>query len=59
MGRPTKDDFILRMLSKIQKKKWENYVVNRIVHKLDDPEIEFICQQYVARSDGKYALVDL
>ncbi|MCB1331820.1 MAG: hypothetical protein KDK28_21160 [Maritimibacter sp.] len=47
------------MLSKIQHKKWENYVVNRIIHRLDDPEIEFVCQQYVARSTDKHALVDL
>lgn len=54
----SKDQYIVGMLSKIRHKKWENYVVNRIVHRLDDPEIEFVCQQYVARKKG-YALVDL
>lgn len=59
MARPTKDDYILRMLSKITHKKWENYVINRIVHRLDDPDIEFICQQYASRPNGKFALIDL
>lgn len=59
MARLTKDEFILRMLSKITRKKWENYTIHRIIHRLDDPDIEFACQQYVSRPDGGYGLIDL
>lgn len=59
MTRPVKDEFILRMLSKITHKKWESYTINRIIHRLDDPDVEFICQQYTSRPNGKFALIDL
>ena len=55
----TKDDYILRSLAKVSNKKWEFYVISRIIHKLDDPEIEFVTQQLVRREDGKRALTDL
>lgn len=49
------------MLSKISHKKFELYVISRIIHKLDDPEIEYVFQQYATRDDqsGEYALIDL
>ncbi len=53
-----KTDYILRSLSKISKKRWEHYVINRIFHRLDDPEIEFICQQCIRKEDGKIYLAD-
>ncbi|WP_457649742.1 AbaSI family restriction endonuclease [Profundibacter sp.] len=53
-----KDEYILRSLSKIKHKRWELYIVSRIVHCLDDPEIEFVCQQLVRREDG-IALTDM
>lgn len=57
----SKTDYILRSLSKINKKRWEHYVINRIFHKLDDLEIEFICQQCIRKADSsdKIYLADL
>jgi len=46
----TKDEYILRNFSKIQHKKWELYVITRIIHLLNDPELEFVCQQLVKNS---------
>lgn len=53
-----KTDFILRSLSRISKKRWEHYVINRIYHRLDDPEIEFVCQQCIRRKDRGFYLAD-
>lgn len=53
------DEYILRCLSKIRHKKWEYFVVSRIIHKLDDFDIEFVTQQLVRRPDGSRALTDL
>ncbi|WP_413475970.1 AbaSI family restriction endonuclease [Hafnia paralvei] len=39
----SKDDYILRALSKISHKRWEHYIINRIFHRLNDPELEFLC----------------
>lgn len=55
----TQTDYILRSLQKIRNKKWEFFIVSRIIHALDDDEIEFVTQQYVRREDGAYALTDL
>ena len=55
----SKDEYILRTFSKIQHKKWELYVVTRIIHLLDDPELEFVCQQLIKTSDHKRYLADL
>ena len=52
-------DYVLRSLSKISKKRWEHYVINRIYHRLDDPEIEFVCQQCIRKDDSKIYLADL
>jgi len=47
-------------LQKIAHKKFEVWAISRIVHGLDDPEIEWATQQVVpAREDGKLALLDL
>ena len=43
----TKAEYITNSLSKINHKKWELYVISRIIHKLDDLDIEFICQQHI------------
>lgn len=53
-----KTEYILRSLSKIRHKKWELYIVSRIWHGINDPEIEFVCQQLV-RVEGKTRLLDL
>lgn len=54
-----KTDYILRSLTKISNKRWEHYVVTRIYHLLDDPDIEFVCQQCIRKDDGKIYLADL
>lgn len=54
-----KDDYILRMLSKTRYKKWESYVIHRVVHRLGDPEIEFKCQQCVRAGKESRFLLDL
>ena len=55
----SKDEYILRTFSKIQHKKWELYVITRIIHLLNDPEIEFVCQQLIKTPDNKRYLADL
>ena len=52
-------EYITRSLNKIRHKKYESYVINRIVHQLNDFTLKFITQQYVKRSDNKIALTDL
>ena len=53
------DDYTLNIFSKIKHKKWELYVITRIIHSLNDPEIEFVCQQHVKTPDNKRFLMDL
>lgn len=55
----SKDEYILRNFSKIKHKKWELFVITRIIHSLDDPDIEFVCQQLVKTQNGKRYLTDL
>lgn len=55
----TKTEYILRSLKKITHKKWEFFVISRILHGLSDDEIEFITQQLVKLSNGGTALTDL
>ena len=56
----TKDEYLLRNFSKITHKKWELFVITRVLHLLNDPEIEYICQQYVnPPNSSKYYLTDL
>jgi len=55
----TKDEYILKSLSKIKHKKWELFVITRILHKLDDPNIEFVCQQYINIPGNSHHLCDL
>lgn len=56
----TKDQYLLRNFSKITHKKWELYVVTRVIHLLNDENIEYVCQQYINPPDNsKYYLADL
>ena len=56
----SKDEYLLRNFSKITHKKWELFVITRILHLLNDPDIEYVCQQYVNPSNSdKYYLTDL
>lgn len=50
----SRDTYIRKSLAKLTHKSWEHYVVNRLVHRLDDPEIEFICQQHVPANGSRY-----
>lgn len=57
----SKTDYVLRALSKISHKRWEHYIINRIFHKLDDPQLEFVCLQCIRKEgeSGKIYLADL
>ena len=48
-----------RSLSKIKHKRYELYVLSRILHLLNDPGIKFNFQQYAHRVGDKFALIDL
>lgn len=54
----TKNDYVLRTLAKLTHKRWELYIVSRIIQQIDH-NIEFICQQLVKRPDGRRAFSDL
>lgn len=51
-------DFISRQLARTYRKRFEQYVVTRIWHHLDDLDIKIITQQYIVRPNGR-ALTDL
>lgn len=53
-----KTEYILKSISKIKNKKWEFFIITRIIHALPD-DVEFITQQLVRLSDGNRALTDL
>lgn len=48
-----------RLFAKICKKKTETYVINRIWHQLNDDRVKFVVQQYIRKTQDKYALADL
>lgn len=52
-------EYILRSLTKLRHKRYESYVVHRIINLLDDFSLKFVTQQYVRRSDDRIALTDL
>lgn len=52
-------EYTFRCLAKIRNKTYESYVIQRILHRLNDPSIKFVTQQYVQRPDGSIALTDL
>lgn len=54
-----KDEYILRSLSKIKHKKWELFIISRIIHLLDEPNLEFVCQQLIRKQDNKHYFTDL
>jgi very-short-patch-repair endonuclease len=53
-----KKEYIARQLARTHNKKYENYVITRIWHKLDRLDVKLVTQQYVSRSNG-HALIDL
>ena len=54
-----KRDYLVRTFSRTTGKKYENYILTAIWHKLDRSDIQPVTQQYIKRSHGHYALVDL
>lgn len=54
-----KKEYIVNQLKRTFYKKYENYCITRIIHKLDNEYLQFITQQLFKRRDGKYALADL
>lgn len=54
----TQTEYILRSISKIRNKKWEFFIVTRIIHSLP-VDVEFVTQQLVRLPNGKRALTDL
>lgn len=53
-----KTDYIIRQIAKSYKKKYENYVVARVWHLLNNVDIKFVTQQHVTRPSGR-ALTDM
>ncbi|RPE63271.1 hypothetical protein EDD53_2870 [Pacificibacter maritimus] len=54
-----KDEHILRVLRKIAHKKYESFVISRIVQQIFATDIKFVCQQMVRRPNGHNALLDI
>lgn len=53
-----KTEYIIRQIAKTNKKSFENYVITRIWHLLNNENIQFVTQQYVKRSNGR-AMTDM
>ena len=54
-----KKDYIMKQLHRTHNKKFENYVITRIWHLLNDLDIKIITQQYIRRNNDNYSIVDL
>ena len=56
----SKEAYVTRNFQKISGKRWELYVITRVIHLLNDPDIEYVCQQYIKppKNEGHY-LADL
>jgi very-short-patch-repair endonuclease len=54
-----KREYLVRTFSRTKRKDYENYILNAIWHKLDRSDIQPVTQQFIKRSDGRYALMDL
>lgn len=52
-------EYMTRLFAKINKKRTEAYVINRIWHQLNNDGVKFVVQQYIKRTRDKYALADL
>lgn len=51
--------YLIKTLSRTKRKDYENYIINGIWHRLNNLDIQPVTQQFVQRSDGKRALIDL
>ena len=54
-----KREYVLNQFRRIWNKKYENYCIERIYHKLDNPDLKFVTQQMFRRNENKIALADL
>lgn len=54
-----KRDYLIKTFSRTKRKDYENYIINAIWHRLGRLDIQPVTQQYIKRSDGKWALLDL
>ena len=56
-----KDEYILRSIGKLPHKRWELFIITKIVHSIleNECDIEFSCQQLVRRPDGGFGLTDI
>jgi len=60
MSSISKENYVTRNFQKISGKRWELYVITRVIHLLNDPDIEYVCQQYINPPKNKeYYLADL
>lgn len=48
-----KKEYIIRQLGRARSKKYEAYVITRVIHLLNDFSIQFVTQQYVTRPNGR------
>lgn len=55
----SKANYVATLLSKIKHKRWELYVISRVIHLLNDLDVEFICQQAVLPDHGRRRFADL
>lgn len=53
-----KTNYIIRQIAKSHGKKYENYVITRIWHLLNNTNIKIVTQQHISRPEGR-ALTDL
>lgn len=53
-----KDQYLLNILTKTKHKKYEHFVVSRIIHRLCNTDIKIVSQQFVRRKSS-WALLDL
>lgn len=56
-----KDEYIIRSIAKLPHKRWEFFIITRIVHSILDKEcdIDFVCQQLVRKPAGGFGLTDI
>ncbi len=59
MANINKTEYIMRSLSRTIHKRAEFFAINRIFHKINDLDVEFVTQQYIRLQNGKHALSDL
>lgn len=54
-----KKDYLIKTLSKTERKDYENYVINRLYAELNDLDIKPMTQKYVKAQNKHYYLIDL